>query len=198
MKPLVESKDYEKSIYKMFGMFPFLLLLVACIIAYIVGVFMTFNSEGTVANYLEPQLLADAFFRGTIGTVVLFYIARLSSIKASEKSKNLMDLEEAGHYITCMSHSKWSELSLGNLIITQRRFYFQPDRQMDMALAFDFKDYKGFTIELGEPMKSVGLFLMTNKKQMVEIKNASGALVGTFIMPEAEKHIEMIRAQMQE
>lgn len=196
MKPLVEANEYQKSIYRMFGMFPFLLLIVACIVAYAVSAALTVNATGTL-DPLEPKLLADAFFRGVVGTVVLFYIARLGSIRSSDKSVHLKDMDEAGYYITCMSHNKWSDLTFGNLIITQRRLYFQPDKQMSMELAFDHKDYDGFTVEMGPEMKSVGLFLMTGKKQMVDFKDRSGRVVGTFIIAEPEEHIELIREHMQ-
>lgn len=196
MKPLIEADYYRKSIYRTFGMFPFLLLLVVCVIAYGVNLIRDYYAAGLITNYAEPQLIADSFFWGVVVTVALFYIARLSAIKASEKSKDLMDMEESGWYITCMSHNTFKDMLFGNIIMTEERLYFQPDRQMTMDLAFDYKDYSDFTVTLGDPMKSIGLFLLTGKKQMVEFKDPSGKVVGSFIIAEAEESIKLIKAHM--
>lgn len=196
MKPIIDQEAYQKQIYRMFGMFPFLLLILMCVVVYGVNVVRALISEGTLTNYLEPQLLADSFFWGVVVTVVVFILTRMSAIRASEKSKDLMELDEEGVYITCMTHNKPLDMTVGNLIITQERLYFQPDRQMAMELAFDYKGYSGFTISLSAPKKSIGLFLITRETHMVEIKDRSGKVVGTFIMPNPEENIKLIKARM--
>ncbi len=192
MKPIVELKDFERSIYRTFGIFPFVLLLVACIVVYVWTIVSELTSTGSVANLFEPQILADAFFKGTVATVGLYYVARITAIRSASKSASLMDLPEAGTYMPCMSHKNWKDLTYGNLIITQNRFYYQPDKQMSMELDFDHKYFGDFTLELDEPMKSIGLFLITGQKHMVIVKDKTGNVVGRFIFPEPKVYLDLL------
>lgn len=194
MKPLIEQKDYEKSIYKSFGIFPFYLLLIATVVAYGIGLIMAYQNGLTNDVIFGSETFANAFFRGTLGTVVIFYIARFSSIRSSQKSESLKDLDEVGHYITCMSHNSWRDFSYGNLIIESNRIYFQPDIQTAMELNFDYKNPSELTFSLGKPYKSIGLYLVTGMKQMVEVKDKTGNLVGQFIMAQPDVHLESIKA----
>lgn len=196
MKPIIEQRDYEKSIYRSFGIFPFYLLLIAMIIAYAVGVGMAMQEGSGTSIMLDSETLATAFFRGTLGTVAIFYVARFSSIRSSQKSEGLKDMEEVGHYMTCMSHNSWNDLSFGNLIIERDRMYFQPDVQKSMELTVDIKSPVGYRFEMDEPLRSFGLFLVSGMRQMVALKNDRGEVVGRFVIAEPKENIQKLQALM--
>ena len=40
MKPFMDLEDYRKSIYKLFGNFPVLLMVISCVVAYVIGIGM--------------------------------------------------------------------------------------------------------------------------------------------------------------
>lgn len=194
MKTIIELKAYEKSVYKMFGMFPFLLMIISCIGAYLYAILTELYKTGEILNTLDPLILSNAFFRGVVISAAVFIFLRYNAVKTIHKSSSMSEMAEQGNYISCMSHGSWKEMTFGNLIIMENRFYFQPDRQLKMTLEFDHRNYEGFTLEVSEPMKSIGLYLITGEKQMIIVKNAKGNVVGRFIAPQPKETIDKIKA----
>lgn len=196
MKPVIPLKEYEKAIYRMFGMFPLLLMIISCTGVYIVKIINSIMKDGVVGNPFDPERLADAFLWGIIISVGIFYISRISAVRTAEKSIRLVDLEEEGIFIPCMDHGTWMKMVYGNLILTKERVYFQPERQLSNELDFDYKDRSDLNVAIGDPMTSVGLFLITGQKHMLEFKDNQGKIVGRFIMPSIETSMEIIKGYL--
>jgi hypothetical protein len=196
MKPIIDREVYRKSTIKLFARFPLLLILITCFSAFFIKVLLDVIQTGSIANSFTPDSGANAFFQGVVAGVGIFYISRMTSERLLKNAYNLLELEEEGCFLPCMSHKEWKDLAIGNLIIMNNRFYFQPDKQMKMTLDFDFPSTNGFTVELSEPLKSFGLFLITGEKHMLVIKDQQGHDAGRFIVSEVDQHREAISAAM--
>jgi hypothetical protein len=194
MKPIIDREVYRKSTVRMFGNFPLLLIVITCLSAFIIRIVLDVFQTGSILNAFTLEKGANAFFQGVVAGVGIFYIARIASDRLLKNAYNLLELEEEGYFLPCMSHNDWKDLTLGNLIIMPNRFYFQPERQMKLTLDLDVPSVEGYSIELSEPLTSFGLFLIVNQKHMLIIKDQQGHIVGRFVVSEVEKHLDTIKA----
>ncbi len=192
MKAFIELEEFEKSIYKLFGAFPFLLLIVAIVLAYLLGIIATNFGMGDMTDPIGPEGLSTAFFRGVLVTVVFFYVGRISAISGLKRSQGLIGREEEGTFVPCMSHKKLFDLHIGHIVILKDRLYFEPSRPFGGDLEFDFNAYEGFSFALSEPKASLGLFLLTMENYMIYVKDTEGKVVGKFILPEPEKYLPIL------
>jgi len=167
-------------------------LIIAIVLAYILGIIATNFGIGDLSDPIGSEGLATGFFRGVLATVVLFYIGRISAVKGLKRSQELIDREENGVFIPCMSHKKLLDMNIGNIVILPNRLYFEPSRPFAGDLEFDFNTYEGFAFELSEPKASIGLFLLTMENYMMYVKNQKGQVVGKFILPEPEKYLPIL------
>lgn len=194
MKAFVDLKDYEKSIYRFFGTFPILLLIVACVLAYAYGIITTNFGIGNMADPIGSEGLSQAFFRGVLITVASFYIARMAAVNGLKKSESLLTRDEVGVIVPCMSHKTMFDMHIGHIVIQPNRLYFEPSRPFAGDLTFDFEDYSGFKFELGQPKASIGMYLLTMEQHMIEVKDQKGQLVGRFIIPEPKEHLDLLNS----
>jgi len=192
MKPIIDLEGYQKSIYRMFGIFPVYLTVLSCIAVYLVRLVEAYIKTKEMANPLDPEILSGAFLWGIIIGVGIYYISRFSAIRVANKAIRLTELEEKGIFIPCMDHSTWIRMAYGNLIITNERVYFQPEKQLNMTLDFDYSERKHLKISLSAPLASFGLFLVTGQKHMLIVKNREDHVVGRFILPEVALHLKTI------
>lgn len=193
MKAFVDLEEYRKSIYKLFGRFPILFLVLSCVGAYMIGIIMTnLGSEG-MDDPIGLEGLSNAFFRGVLVTVGLYYIGRISAESAIKKSHGLTDREPTGFFIPCMSHKNMMDLSYGNIVVTKDRMYFEPNRPFGGDLTFDYIDYRGFTFGLSKPKESAGLFLITGENYMLTVNDANKNRVAKFIITQPEHYLPVIQ-----
>lgn len=189
MKHIINHDDYRKSLYITFGKFPFLLLGLVGIIMLAFGMVGELYKTGTIALSISSESLATVFFRSVLGTVAVFYIARITADRLIKGSEGLTMSEEEGYFLPCMSHIDWKDMTYGNLMFANERVYFQPDRQYHDKLDFDYKSTKKMTVELSEPKKSLGLYLITGLEYMMVIRDEKGVIIGRFIVADIEKNM---------
>lgn len=193
MHAFKDLEDYRKSVYRLFGKFPLLLLVIGVVLAYVVGIILTNFGIGDMKDPIGYEGLANGFFRGVLGAVGIYYVSRMMSESTIKKSHGLTDREPEGVFIPCMSHKNFFELTMGNIVIKKDRLYFEPGRAFAGDLTFDFSDYNGFSFTLSEPKESLGLFLITGENYMILVLNDKGETLGRFIMPQPELNLPLIQ-----
>ena len=198
MKPITDFKTYHVSFYRLFGKFPILLLVICLVGAYAVGLFLGRADSASLTAAMGASGISQAFFRGAVATVLLFYVARFTADSALKKAYNAEAREEDGYFIPCMSHKNMLDMSYGNLIIKRDRFYFEPSRPFAGDLTFDYPSTKGLEAVLGIPKESVGLFLLTGESHMLVFRTPEGEIKGRFVIPEPKVYIEQIQGMMAE
>ena len=189
MKPFMDLEDYRKSIYKLFGKFPILLMVISCVVAYLIGIGMDMVGSGNLEDPIGMEGLSNAFFRGVLFTVAAFYIGRISAESVIKKSRALTDREPTGTFIPCLSHKNMIDFGMGTIVVLPNRFYFESNRPFAGDLEFDFNDFEGFSFALSEERESIGLFLVTGEKYMLTVNDSNGKRVGKFIIPEPEAYL---------
>lgn len=189
MKAFMDLEKYRKSIYVLFGRFPFLLMVISVIGAYLIGIGMDMAGSTALDDPYGLEGMSNAFFRGVLFTVIAYYIGRISAESAVKKSHGLTDREPVGTFIPCMSHKSLFDFGMGSIIILPNRFYFEPSRPFGGDLDFDFKEFEGFTFALSKERESLGLFLVTGEKYMLTVNNGKGQRVGKFIIPEPATYL---------
>ena len=142
MKPFMDLEDYRKSIYKLFGNFPVLLMVISCVAAYVIGIGMGMAGSGKLVDPIGLEGLSNAFFRGVLFTVAAFYIGRISAESVVKKSRALTDREPTGTFIPCLSHKNMTDFSMGTIVVLPNRIYFESSRPFGGDLEFDFDVFK--------------------------------------------------------
>ena len=194
MHAFVDLEEYEKSVYRLFGRFPFLLLVIAFIGAMIVGAVMMQNSGGFEEESAFLELFSNGFFRGVLVTVAIYYLGRIYGVNSVKNAQNLVGRDGEGVFIPCVSHKTPWDFSGGSIIIKPGRMYFEPSRPFGGDLTFDYAQYSNFKFELSNARESIGLFIVTGEKYMLAVTDSTGSRVGTFIIPEPEKHLPELQA----
>lgn len=189
MKPFMDLEAYRKSVYKLFGRFPVLLMVISVVGAYIIGIGLGMAGSTAMDDPVGFEGMSNAFFRGVLFTVILYYVGRLSADSGVKRAHGLTDREPMGHFIPCMSHKHMMDLSMGNIVVLPDRLYFEPSRPFGGDLEFDFSNFEGFKFTLSDPRASMGLFLITGEKYMLTVEDKDGKCVGKFIMPEPEAYL---------
>lgn len=199
MKAFMELEDYRKSIYRLFGRFPLLLMIVGCVGAYLFGIIATsFGGTGAMDDPIGFEGLSNGFFRGVVFSVLIYYVGRIFAESVVKKSHGLTDREATGYFVPCMSHKNLLDFSGGNIVMKADRFYFEPSRPFGGDLAFDFPEFTGFSFALSKPKESLGLFLITGENYMLTVNNEKGNRVGKFIIPEPERYLPSIQKLLEE
>lgn len=193
MQPFLDLDEYQNAVFRLFR-FPVLLMVLSVVGAYIVGILMTRAGMGDLTDPVGFEGFATGFFRGVAFSVIVFFIFRYMAINGVKGSYSLVGREPAGVFVPCMSHHRPLDFSMGNIILQPDRLYFEPARPFGGNLAFDFKEYGGFTFDLSRPRESMGLFLITGEPYMLTVKDATGAVVGKFILPEPKENLPKLRA----
>ena len=193
MKPIINQEEYRKSANRMFGKFPFLLLLVTWTAVFISKSIRELILTGVLVENIQQEKLGNTFFQGVLGAVIIFYIARTVLDQFMKKAFDLSEETEKGYYLPCMRHNSWYDFTVGNLIVKKDQFYFQPDRQMSMILAFNYNSAKGFTAELSKKRASIGLYLITKEKHMLVIRDQEKKIVGKFIVADVSNYLPTIQ-----
>lgn len=199
MTAFMELEKYRRSIYRLFGKFPLLLMIVGCVGAYMFGIITSsFGGTGALDDPIGLEGLSNAFFRGVVFSVLVYYVGRIFAESVVKKAHGLTDREPSGYFVPCMSHKNMVDFSGGNIIMKSDRLYFEPSRPFGGDLAFDFADFTGFTFALSKPKESLGLFLITGEDYMLTVNNAKGDRVGKFIIPEPELNLPTIQQLLEE
>ncbi|PKM56864.1 MAG: hypothetical protein CVU98_09010 [Firmicutes bacterium HGW-Firmicutes-3] len=196
MKPIINREEYRKSANSMFGKFPFLLLLVTWTAVFLSKAIRELILSGALVENIQQEKLGNTFFQGVLGAVIIFYVARTVLDQFMKKAFDLSEVTEKGSYLPCMRHNNWHDFSMGNLIVKKDQFYFQPDRQMSMILAFNYDSAKGFTAELSKKRESIGLYLITKENYMLVIRDQEKRIVGKFIVAEVSKYLPTIQTML--
>ena len=183
-----DIEDYGKSVFRLFGRFPLILMVIACIGAYLLGMVM-----GNMEDPIGMEGLSNAFFRGVLFTVAVFYIGRIAAMNAIKNSKALLERQEEGVFIPCMSHKTLMDMSTGSIIVKRNRLYFEPTRPFGGDRTFDYESFEGFRFALSKERESIGLFLVTGEKYMLTVEDEKGNRVGTFIIPEPEVNLPILQ-----
>ncbi|PKM67133.1 MAG: hypothetical protein CVU95_08620 [Firmicutes bacterium HGW-Firmicutes-2] len=196
MKPIINQEEYRKSANRMFGKFPFLLLLVTWTAVFLSKAIRELILTGALVENIQQEKLGNTFFQGVLGAVIIFYVARTVLDQFMKKAFDLSEVTEKGSYLPCMRHNTWHDFTVGNLIVKKDQFYFQPDRQMSMILAFNYDSAKGFTAELSKKRASIGLYLITKENYMLVIRDQEKRIVGKFIVADVRNHLPIIQTML--
>jgi len=196
MKPIINREEYIKSAKSMFSKFPFLLLLVTWSAVFLSKAIRELIFTGALVENIQQEKLGNTFFQGVLGAVIIFYIARTVLDQFMKKAFDLSELDEKGYYLPCMRHDCWYDFSVGNLIVKKDQFYFQPDRQMSMILAFNFNSAKGFTAELSKKRASIGLYLITKEEYMLVIRDQENQMIGKFVVADVTNNLATIQTML--
>lgn len=193
MKPFIDLEEYDRSVYRLFGNFPFLIMVAACFIAYGIGILMGMAGMGGMDDPIGMEGISNGFFRGVLVSVGAFYLGRMAAVSVVKSASNLEQRDDEGVFIPCMSHKTIFDFSTGYIMIMPGRLYFEPRRPFGGDRTFDYYSYDGFRFTLSKPRESIGLFLLTTEKYMLAVEDGTGKRLGTFIIPEPEKHLPLIQ-----
>ncbi|PKM54921.1 MAG: hypothetical protein CVV00_06065 [Firmicutes bacterium HGW-Firmicutes-5] len=193
MKPIINREEYSKSARRMFSKFPFLLLLVTWSAVFLSKAIRELIVTGALVESIQQEKLGNTFFQGVLGAVIIFYVSRTVLDQFMKKAFDLSEETEKGYYLPCMRHNSWYDFSVGNLIVKKDQFYFQPDRQMSMILAFNYDSAKGFTVELSKKRASIGLYLITGENHMMVIRDQENTMIGKFVVAGVSEHLPTIQ-----
>jgi len=198
MHAFKDLEDYRKSVYRLFGQYPVRLMVTAVVLAYIIGIIITYMGIGDMEDPIGFEGFANALFRGVVAAVGIFYVSRMTAESTIKKANGLTDREPEGTFIPCMSHKNFFELTMGNIVIKKDRLYFEPGRAFAGDLSFDFDDYSGFSFALSKPKESLGLFIITGEVYMIIILDKQGNTRGRFVMPQPELNLPLIKPLLQQ
>lgn len=192
MRPLVKLEEYERSVYRLFGRFPVVLMVVSCLVAYGLGILLSMNGGG-MEDPIGMEGLSNGFFRGVVFSVAVYYLGRIRSISIVKGAAGLTDRDPDGVFVPCLSHKTPFDLSAGAVIIKEDRLYFEPTRPFGGDRSFDYDKFDGFRFALSKVRESIGLYIITGEKYMLAVEDGTGKRVGTFIIPEPEVYLPMIQ-----
>lgn len=190
MKGFIEFEENERSIFRLFGRYPWKLMVVAVLGMYAYGLV----SNGDMTDPAGMEGMANAFFRGVIVSVGLYYLSRIMAMSALKKTVVLTERDAEGVFIPCLSHKNWYDMSSGCIIVMEDRLYFESTKPFGGDRTFDYNEFEGFQFALSKPYESLALYIITGERYMMTVENSKGERVGRFIMPEPEKHLPTIQA----
>ena len=198
MHAFKDLEEYRKSVYRLFGKFPALLLVIGVVLAYIIGIIMTNFGMCDMKDPMGFEGFSNGLIRGVVGALGIIYVSRMMAESTIKKSHGLTDREPEGVFIPCMSHKNLFEMTMGNIVIKKDRLYFESGRPFAGDLTFDYNDYSGFSFALSEPKESLGLFLITGEEYMMTVLDKQGQKVGRFIMPQPKLNLPLLQPLLEQ
>ncbi len=186
MKALIEKDVFEQGYNRYYARFPLQLMIISMAVAIIYKFGKGMLVEKLSNDVLIPSSLSGGFYYGVLISVGLFYLTKFVSTRALKNAWGLEEMADEGYFVPCVMGANMPNSKMGNLMIRNGEFYFQPDRQYKDV--YDFKVPVDADLAIG--IVPVGSRILTKlllgEKQVMLIQDKSTGKKYTFIVPNPE------------
>lgn len=189
MKPFFTKEDFKRQLDLCLIRFPFMLIVITILLTMLVAGLLTWQKSGTTVDMFSPMVLSDAFFKGTIISIGMFYLVRIMMYKNFEKiseyEKVTEEMEET-FFLPCLMGEYPGIMKVGTLQFTKTTYRFQPERQMAQELKFKGALGEDVIISTGKNSKNILLWLFIGKTEYLSIEQPKAMMKAHFIVPDAQ------------